>query len=182
MNPAQAIATFDIQISSVIQEVNRLSALVDTLTKRVEELEKRPPRSIQFEHSSHSSSSNRRFNIRELAKEEALTTYNFRAFNDFLDSYEEENPDLINQDQTEYESEHYKEYLELPCKTLLDLEIQNASKDCRDLPGDPDKQIKKALLLHLEERFQEHPLCYDSAWYLFIQEIEEKYKGKHIFN
>jgi len=129
------IAIFEAQLSAVLQELSKQRTLIETLTKRVEALKERPPRSIVFgDNSSHSTASNKEFMRKKGEKIEALTTYNFRAFDDFINICKEENPEFFTQDQIEYESEYYKDFLEEPSKTVLDLVTKkstNLEKICQ---------------------------------------------------
>lgn len=115
-------------------------------------------------------------------KIEALTTYNSRAFDNFLNTYKEENPEFFTQDQIEYKSDYFKDFLKEPSKLVLDLATKKATKELKAFPQDPDRQNKKALLHSLRERFQSYPQCYLSGWQRFVLKIERMYQDRHLFN
>ena len=69
------------------------------LREKIQELEaakskRKSSGTLSLDYTSHSSSSNRRFIRREIEKEEALTTFDFEAFEDFLEEYKDENYQL----------------------------------------------------------------------------------------
>jgi len=78
---------------------------------------------------------------KEGEKLEALTTYNFRAFDQYLDTFKEANPKYLEQDQKEFESEFYSTFLKHSPYLVLDLVIKRTDKELTEFPQDPATPI-----------------------------------------
>ena len=158
------------------------------LRERIQELEagvskKKLSGTFSLDHTSHSSSSNRRFIRREIEKEEALTTFDFEAFEDFLEEYKDENYQLyFDKDNIEFQSEFFHTFLELKPKLVLDLAIKKASKKLQEDPQDPRRIRKDYLLGRLDQKFTEYPDCFCAAFEHWIDSINHKYKDRHQYS
>jgi len=157
------------------------------LQEKIKKLEavaskKKSSGTLLLDHTSHSSSSNRRFIRRENEKEEALTTYDFEAFEDFLEDYKDENFQLyFDQDNIAFQSEFFHTFLELKPKLVLDLAIENARIRLQEDPQDSSRIRKDYLLERLDQKFTEYPDCFCSAFEHWIDSINHKYKDKHLY-
>jgi len=135
---------------------------------------------LSLDYTSHSSSSNRRFVQRETEKEEALNTFDFEAFEDFLEEYKDENYQLyFDQDNIEFQNEFFHTFLKLKPKLVLDLAIKKAKKKLQEDPKDSSRIRKEYLLGRLDQKFTEYPDCFCSAFEHWIDSINHKYKDKH---
>ena len=175
------------QLQEDLEGVNQELALqkiqIEQLIKRVEILEEKPPNSVAFgDHSSHSTASNKAFVRKESEKFDALTTYNFEAFNQYLDNFKEENPQYFEQDEIEFESEFFHTFLKNSPYQVLDLAFKRVNKKLTEFPQDSSVLEEKALLDKTLERFNQYPGCYESAWENFIYEVELEYKGAHNYS
>ena len=157
----------------------------DRLRERIKELEasqskKKSSGRLSLDHSSHSSSSNRRFMQKELEKEKALTTFDFEDFEDFLEEYKDSNHELyFDQDNIEFQSEFFHTFLKLKPRLVLDLAIEKAKKQLKEDPQDSRKIRKDYLLNRLDGKFFEYPDCFCSAFEKWIHNINYKYKDRH---
>jgi len=199
----ERIKTIETELRGVYQELRKHRLINDRLFKKFNELEQSflqkhpveesehssseeqsPKRvKLELEHSSHSSASNRAFCSREIEKEEALSTFNFPAFHTFLEKFKSNiHPNYFSQEQLEFESEYYSDFLVKGSKQVLDSAIRTNDKQIKENPQDLEEIEKRNLLQKLEKVFENHPECYCEAWDNFIADIEEIYKGKHIFS
>jgi len=170
-------------LKGVYQELAIQKNQIHKLIQRVEILEEKPPNSIAFrDHSSHSTASNKAFVRKECEKFDALTTYNFKAFDQYLDNFKKENPKYFEKDQTEFESEFFSTFLKNSPYQVLDLAIKRINKNLIESPQDSTILEEKALLDKILKRFQQYPGCYESAWENFIYEVELEYKGAHNYS
>jgi len=171
------------ELKGVYQELAIQKTQIYKLIKRVEILEEKPPHSIAFgDHSSHSTASNKAFVREKCEKFDALTTYNFKAFIQYLDNFKEENPKYFEQDQIEFESEFFSTFLKNSPYQVLDLAFKRINKKLTESPQDSTTLEEKEVLEKILKRFQQYPGCYESAWENFIYEVELEYKGAHNYS
>jgi len=199
----ERIKTIEAELKGVYLELRKQRLINDRLIKKVNDLEqsflqKHPVEEIdissseeqspkkaklELDHSSHSSASNRAFCLKAIEKEEALSTFNFPAFHSFLEEFKSNiHPNYFSQEQLEFESEYYSDFLVKGSKQVLDSAIRTNDKQIKENPQDLEEIEKRNLLQKLEKVFETHPDFYCEAWDRFIADIEEIYKGTHIYS
>ena len=196
----ERIKTIESELKGVYLELRKQRLINDRLFKKVDDLEqsflqkhpveesdfssseeKSPKKAkLELDHSSHSSASNRAFYLKEIEKEEALSTFNFPAFHSFLEKFKSSiHPNYFSQEQLEFESEFYSDFLVKGPKQVLNSAIRTNDKQIKENPHDLEEIEKRNLLQKLEKVFEQHPDCYCEAWHNFISDIEDIYKGTH---